>query len=146
MFIDKPLGSRANLWLNVAPRSSRNSAWAWCVGTSRISLAILHEGGSAQTPINRSLMLLPEFRQRLKLLPRVSFLRIHSQRRTAGAQQHGKADKEKMFHTIASASLGTTCDAWSCQLRENLELWGRAFKSSAREPGNANNPPAAAHN
>ena len=50
-----------------------------------------------------------------------------------------------MFHTIASASLRTRCDAWSYQLRENLELWGRAFKSSAREPGNANNPPAATH-
>jgi len=62
MVSDKILRSRANLWLNVAPRSSRYSTGVWCVGASRISLAILNEGGSAQTPINRSLMLLPEFR------------------------------------------------------------------------------------
>ena len=60
--MDAQLRSHANLWLNVTPRSSRNSAWVWCVGASRISFAILHEGGSAQTPINRSLMLLSEFR------------------------------------------------------------------------------------
>ena len=111
MLIDKILRSRANLWLNVAPRSSRNAAWVWRIGTSRVSLAILHEGGSAQTPINRSLMLLPEFRQRLKLLPRVPPLRIHSQRRMASAQQYGKANKKKLLHTITSTSEGRISDA-----------------------------------
>ena len=88
----------SNLRFHITPRPSRHPAWIWSISASSISFPALHKSRSAKASVHRSLMLLSEFSERLKLLPCVSscgnvcFIRAFSPRRSKknnhNAEQH----------------------------------------------------------